>query len=360
MPAVEFLSRLAFGTTPKMRRVLTYWAATAVLYSFCLVIVWRELGAGSISRGEAAVVASLAVLGVCTFYVLLRCAPFFNIPNWKLALYQAQFAIVYNLALYCVLDTLRGAILIGMPVVIVFCAFALRPRQTVWLSVFAIIALASTITMLILWHPARHPLYEESIHFALTTIGVVSVTAITGELSKLRAQLLRAVATIRTLATTDELTLLANRRHMNELLAVEQQRRSASPRHVCIALIDVDLFKTINDKYGHAAGDSVLKAFAREAGAALRSGDTLARWGGEEFLLLMPDTRLEEALAVIGRIAARIGSMRIDEVDPGLKITFSAGVARSRPNERFDEAIQRADEAMYRAKASGRDCILAA
>jgi diguanylate cyclase (GGDEF)-like protein len=360
MPLVDSLSRIALGTTPKMRRVLTYWAATAVLYSFCLVIVWRELGAGSISRGEAAVVASLAVLGVSVFYVLLRCAPFFNIPNWKLALYQAQFAIVYNLALYCVLDSLRGAMLIGMPVVIVFCAFALRPRQTVWLSAFAIIALAATIATLILWHPAGHPLYEESIHFALTTIGVVSVTAITGELSKLRAQLLRAVATIRTLATTDELTLLANRRHMNELLAVEQQRRSASPQHVCIALIDVDFFKTINDKYGHAAGDTVLKAFAREAGATLRAADTLARWGGEEFLLLMPDTRLEEALAVIGRIVARVASMRVDEVDPALKITFSAGVACSRPNERFDEAIQRADEAMYRAKAGGRNCVLAA
>jgi diguanylate cyclase (GGDEF)-like protein len=360
MPLVESLSRTALGTTPKMRRVLTYWAATAVVYGFCWVIVWREMGAGSITRGEAAAVASLGVLGVSAFYVLLRCAPFFGIPNWKLALYQAQFAIVYNLALYCVLDSLRGAILIGMPVLIVFCAFALRPRQTVRLSAFAIIALASTIAALTLWYPARHPLYEESIHFALTTIGVVTVTAITGELSKLRAQLLQAVATIRTLATTDELTLLANRRHMHELLAVEQQRRSAAPQHVCIALIDVDFFKAVNDKYGHAAGDIVLQAFAREAGATLRSTDTLARWGGEEFLLLMPDTRLEEALGVIGRIVARIESMRVDEVDPALRITFSAGVASSRPNERFDEAIQRADEAMYRAKASGRNRVLAA
>jgi diguanylate cyclase (GGDEF)-like protein len=360
MPVVEFLSRLAFGATPKMRRVLTYWAATALTYGFCLLIVWREFRAGSIPRAEAGAVASIGVLGVGAFYVLLRGASFFKIPNWKLALYQAQFAIVYDLALYCVLDSLRGAILIGMPVVIVFCAFALRPRQTMWLSAFAIIALAATIATLVLWQPALHPRYEESIHFTLATIGVVSVAAITGELNKLRAQLQNALATIRTLATTDELTLLANRRHMHELLAVEQQRRSASPRHVCIALIDVDFFKAINDKYGHAAGDIVLKAFAREAGATLRSADTLARWGGEEFLLLMPDTRLEEALAVIGRIMVRIESMRIGEVDPELRIAFSAGVAASRPNERFDEAIRRADEAMYRAKENGRNCVLAA
>ncbi len=74
----------------------------------------------------------------------------------------------------------------------------------------------------------------------------------------------------------------------------------------------------------------------------------------------MPDTTLDEALAAIDRIAARIASMRVDQVDPELKITFSAGVASSLPLERFDEAIQRADEAMYRAKASGRNRVLAA
>jgi diguanylate cyclase (GGDEF)-like protein len=297
---------------------------------------------------------------VGAFYILLRCAPVLGIPNWKLALSQALFAIVCNLALYCVLDALRGAVLIGMPMVIVFCAFALRPRQTIALSAFAIVSLAATIAALVQWHPERHPLYEESVHFALAAIGIVSVSAITAELSKLRAQLLKAVATIRTLATTDELTLLANRRHMNDLLALAGERRAARAQHVCVALIDIDFFKAINDKYGHAGGDAVLKAFAQEAGATLRATDTLARWGGEEFLLLMPDTKLEEALSVIDRMAARIATMRLAEVAPGLKVSFSAGVAASGPLERFDQAIGRADEAMYRAKKSGRNCILAA
>jgi diguanylate cyclase (GGDEF)-like protein len=360
MSLAENILRIVFGTTRKMRRVMTYWAATALLYCFCCLIVWRELTNGRIERPEAVLVTSLCAMGVLTFYVLLRSAPFFKIPNWKLALAQAAFAVICNLALYAVLDNLRGAILIGMPVVILFCAFSLRPRQTAWLSAFAIAGLAAAIAALVASDPLHHPLNEESVHFALATVGIVSVTVITGELSKLRAQLVAAVATIRTLATTDELTLLANRRHMRDLLAVEQQRRAACPNHVCVALLDVDFFKAINDKYGHAAGDAVLQSFAREAGATLRSADTLARWGGEEFLLLMPDTRLDEALAVLGRIAARIAAMRIDAVDPQLAITFSAGVAASLPLERFDEAIQRADEAMYRAKASGRNRVLAA
>jgi diguanylate cyclase (GGDEF)-like protein len=360
MQPLPTIARFLFGTTPKMRCVLTYWAATALLYSFCGVIVFREFKAASISALQAGVVGSIGGGAVVAFYFLLRCAPLLKIQNWRLALWQAEFAIVYNLALYTVLDSLRGAILIGMPVIIVFCAFALRPRQTVRLSALAIAGLAATIATLVLLQPQRHPLYEESVHFALTTFGMVAVTLITGELSRLRAQLVKAVSTIRTLATTDELTLLANRRHMHELLAALQSRRAALPNHVCVALLDVDFFKAINDKYGHAAGDAVLRDFARHAGATLRSADTLARWGGEEFLLLMPDTGLDEAMAVLGRMAERVAAMRLTEVDPQLRITFSAGVAAALPPERFDEAIQRADAAMYRAKASGRNCVLAA
>jgi diguanylate cyclase (GGDEF)-like protein len=354
------MSCLILGSTPKMRRLLTYWLATAIVYGFCVFVLMRAHAMGIVTGLQSCLASALGVAGVLAFYVLLRGATRFRIPNWKLAFSQALFAIVYDLALYAALEQLRGAVLIGMPVVIVFCAFTLRPRQTVWLALFAVAALAATIGALMLFHPAQHPLYQESIHFALATIGVVSVTAITGQLSMLRTQLVDAVGTIRTLATTDELTLLANRRHMNELLAAEQQRRGAGAPQVCVALLDIDFFKKINDKYGHAGGDAVLKAFAREAGAALRATDTLARWGGEEFLLLMPATTLDEALAALERITQRIGALRVGVVDPELRITFSAGVASSLPHERFDEAIQRADQAMYRAKASGRNCVLAA
>ena len=353
-------SLLAFGTTRKMRRVMTYWAATALLYCFCCGVVWREVTTAHIARPVAMLVIALCLASTATFYILLRCASHFKISNWKLARAQAQFAIVFNLTLYAMLDNLSGAILIGLPVVFVFCAFSLRPRQTIWLSAFAIAGLGVTTAAMASVDPLRHPVFEASVYVVLTTFGIVSVTMITGELSRLRAQLESAVATIRTLATTDELTSLANRRHMRDLLAIEQQRRAACSNDVCVALLDIDFFKAINDKYGHAGGDAVLQSFAREAATTLRGADTLARWGGEEFLLLMPNTRLDEALAVLGRIAIRLTKLRIDAVDPRLAITFSAGVAAPRPFERFDEAINRADAAMYRAKANGRNCVLAA
>jgi diguanylate cyclase (GGDEF)-like protein len=359
------LAPLLIGSTARMRRVMTYWAATAFIYSLCAAVVLRE---GSLEQArrpgawlEAAVVAGIGFAAVSVFYMVLRASERLRIAQWRLALGQAYFAVVYDMLLYAVLGDLRGAILIGLPVVIVFCAFALRPAQTIGLSIFAVAALAVTSSLLAWLRPAQHPLNIELMHVILASFGVVSVAAINSELSRLRARLIDAVATIRRLATTDELTHLANRRHMHELLEAEQQHRHAAPGHVCVALLDIDHFKGINDRYGHAAGDAVLQAFAGAAMAALRSGDTLARWGGEEFLLLMPDTELPDALSALARIGAAVAALRFAGIDAELRLTFSAGVAAATlPGSRFDEAIARADAAMYQAKASGRNCVVAA
>ncbi len=355
------LATLLIGHTPRMRRVMAYWAATAFIYSFSALIVLREAGVRAEGDVEAALVACFGFGGVSLFYLLLRFSGQLGIAHWKLAVAQAYYAVLYNMSLYAALGDLRGAILIGLPVVIVFCAFALRPAQTIALSFFAIGALLATSGALIWWRPLRHPLEVELVHVGLASFGVASVALINSELSRLRARLIDAVATIKLLATTDELTLLANRRHMHELLDVEHERRRASPGPVCVALIDIDFFKAINDRYGHAAGDAVLKSFARTANAALRSGDTLGRWGGEEFLLLMPATELHEALAVLGRIHAAVAGLRFDAISAELRLTFSAGVAAARlPDARFDEAIGRADAAMYQAKSDGRNRVVAA
>jgi diguanylate cyclase (GGDEF)-like protein len=222
-----------------------------------------------------------------------------------------------------------------------------------------------------LWLVARDPLHfqpqVEAVHFALAASSLLAVALLTGEMSKLRVrlkrqkeELLAAVATIRTLATIDELTALANRRHMNEVLGAEERREAAAAQPVCIALLDIDFFKRINDCHGHAGGDAVLRSFAGAARAELRAGDVLARWGGEEFLLMLPATGLAEATAVLRRMAARVGAMQIGEVDSGLTITFSAGLAERNGAEPFADTISRADRAMYIAKSSGRNKVVPA
>jgi diguanylate cyclase (GGDEF)-like protein/PAS domain S-box-containing protein len=150
---------------------------------------------------------------------------------------------------------------------------------------------------------------------------------------------------IRQLARTDDLTGLANRRRWHEELdrALARARRHRSP--LCVAMVDLDGFKTFNDTYGHPAGDALLRETSLAWADALRATDMLARYGGDEFSVILPDCPLEEALTVIERLRA---------ATPG-DATCSAGVACSDGAESAESLVRRADTALYDAKRSGRN-----
>ena len=160
---------------------------------------------------------------------------------------------------------------------------------------------------------------------------------------------------IEQIAKRDELTLLPNRRYMKEVLSREEKHHSSESRTLCLALLDIDHFKSINDTYGHAAGDEVLYDFAQQVQATLRNDDVLARWGGEEFLLLLPNTDQDAAMLVLERVGQVLIDMPLKTADATLHVTFSGGLAVMSPGETVTEAIRRADKAMYRAKAAGRN-----
>lgn len=159
-----------------------------------------------------------------------------------------------------------------------------------------------------------------------------------------------------TLAMKDELTGLPNRRSILEYARTAVQKHPTLSEPVIIALIDIDHFKSINDEFGHAQGDSVLIAFANACQKELRANDKLGRFGGEEFLLVMPGSGTEQIPAVFERLRSSVQALQVAGLPPDRKLTFSMGaVAKTLTTDQTEELIQRADRALYRAKEAGRD-----
>jgi diguanylate cyclase (GGDEF)-like protein/PAS domain S-box-containing protein len=165
------------------------------------------------------------------------------------------------------------------------------------------------------------------------------------ELKQIEAEREELLGQVQDLARQDALTGLPNRRFLQELMPREMARARRSRSPLCLAIIDIDHFKSYNDTHGHLAGDEVLCACAREWDGALRGEDTLVRFGGEEFLVLLPETELEQAAEIVERLRRQTPMGQ----------TCSAGLALWDRVESTDDLLRRADEALYLAKAGGRD-----
>lgn len=167
---------------------------------------------------------------------------------------------------------------------------------------------------------------------------------------RMAAELERAHEQAVQAAFTDELTGVPNRRHILKLAAtaLTDPRKHSQP--VSFALLDLDHFKKVNDTYGHAGGDAVLRHFCQHTQSHLRAGQAMGRLGGEEFLLLLPGTELADAQTALERVRHTL------EPHAGIRYTFSAGLARARAGDTVDAVLERADQALYLSKERGRDC----
>jgi len=164
--------------------------------------------------------------------------------------------------------------------------------------------------------------------------------------------------TLREASYKDPLTGLFNRRLLMDRLKEESLRAERSGHGYVLGLLDLDYFKRINDGYGHDAGDRVLVEIAGVMRAAIREYDLCGRWGGEEFLLLLPETGHAEGHEVLGRVLAAIRNHEMHYGDQPLVVSASGGLAVYRSGESYAETLKRADRALYVAKRQGRDRIV--
>jgi diguanylate cyclase (GGDEF)-like protein len=170
----------------------------------------------------------------------------------------------------------------------------------------------------------------------------------------------RAQAALRAMADTDPLTRLRNRRSVMKAIAHEESRMDRGHPHLSFVMCDIDHFKSINDTRGHDAGDQVLKAVSQVLASGVRDVDFLARWGGEEFLAVLPDTDGSAAALIAERLRVGVEALRIPLGADALALTLTLGVATVREGESAEHAIGRADAALYAGKRGGRNRVVSA
>lgn len=202
------------------------------------------------------------------------------------------------------------------------------------------------------------------IWFALVLGKIATINLIGTQMRKAlaasNARLAQALTQVRELSERDELTGLQNRRSILTLLTEERARFARGGPAFAVAIMDIDHFKRVNDRYGHATGDEVLRTFANIASGILRSTDRIARFGGEEFLLLLPNTP-DARLAGLAaeRFRCAVETHPWADVAADLAVTCSIGLTISRAGEEAAEMLERADAALYRAKSEGRNTVCA-
>jgi len=174
-------------------------------------------------------------------------------------------------------------------------------------------------------------------------------------------EMLREVnLTLKLASTRDPLTNLANRRLMMERLSAEVASAERLGRPLSLILIDIDHFKEVNDSLGHDAGDRVLMEISRALARELRAYDVCARWGGEEFLILLPETPGIGALRVSERLCRHVSGIEFMGLPPDVRVTVSIGVAEYQMGSSVSEVVKRADAALYEAKRAGRNTAILA
>jgi diguanylate cyclase (GGDEF)-like protein len=346
--------RLILGHDSRQRLRIKRMLIASGVYVFCMGLQWYGVWVGYTRPVVAACFSLFMGLGLTGFYVTLRSGLNLRFAEPALTLPQSVFALLSLAAAYVINPRASGAMLMVEPLVLVFSAFTLPPRLCRQLSWIAIALLGAAMCYGLWLDPSHFDAPIEFVRAVLMLAVLPTIGVLTGQLSRIRFEHHRQ------LAMHDELTGLPNRRHLQEWMQHELARNRRVGAPMCLALIDIDHFKQINDTLGHDAGDRVLRIFAREARKLLREGDMLARWGGEEFMLVMPTTELDAAQAVLARLREHLG--RPDtwaEYPPG-RVTFSAGLALQHPPESLETASRVADAALYEAKRQGRDRVVPA
>ena len=307
--------------------------------------------------------AALSVGGLAVITLLIRTGWSERLRDPSLTLVQMAWTITSGAVAYVLAGEGRGVVPSMLAMILFFGALGLSPRQVVGIGLYAMAAFSVAVVVSPRFYATTFDVmdgaYAAMILIVLAGCMVVNlrVQQMRQRLDRQRVALAEALAENRALAMRDELTGLYNRRAMVELIQLECRRRRRGQGTLLFAMIDVDHFKRVNDHHGHAMGDHVLRVFADALRANVRETDVLARWGGDEFLLLLSDMEPHSAQTLLERTREAIAALPVPNAPPGLRLSMSAGLALHLPHSSPQETLERADQALYAAKDQGRNRV---
>lgn len=367
------LGSLIFTRDPKQRLRIRRSLLATLVYTVCTALLFYTVNVG-FTRFEHAVLLTLWMCSCgLTAFILIRTGlnrRLFKDPS--LTLPQIIGAQISCAGAYAITGPVHTGTLPLMAMILVFGMFNLSARDTRNTSLLAVGLIGAVILYKTLTDPATYIPQAEWIYFLMVAVCMPTISLLALQLRAIREKLLRqrnemtsrnaaldeALTRIEHMAAHDSLTGLVNRRRILDALREQQKLHARGGHRFCVVMIDLDLFKRINDAYGHGIGDEALRVFAREARKAMRMTDVLARWGGEEFLFLLTNTPPAEAEIALSRLRKALIAARVSAAAGELHVTFSAGVVEYQLGESVESVIDRADGALYAAKEQGRDCTI--
>ena len=354
---------LALPLEGRRRKRRVYAALMWLAFIATVVSLVRHLVLGPVDLPTVALGAVAAlVFGGVAVMALLRRVPLVLIEH--LVLWGVAALLIGNLAirLYVLAPSPDGAsaivtTLLWLPLLFVFSAIAFDGETSLRYSA-ALFVLIVLVTLPHALASMGGTLLTDGVGVMLQAYLAYAVMIVAlfffADLQERVAAMEETARTMRQLANTDALTGLANRRQAEEQLARELRRAERYGRTFSLLMLDIDHFKDLNDRYGHQAGDDVLVDLARRLGAMVRASDTVARWGGEEFLLVAPETPLDDARRLAEMIRRHVADNHLAD---RFQVTVSLGLASYRPGDTVPSLVARSDAALYLAKRGGRNQV---
>ncbi len=357
-----------FGTGSKQRIGLQRTALSGAIYLAASLLRFMLAGLGLLQWHVAFIMAGYEMAGFIVLYAVLRSGISLRFRDPALTLWQILLGLSALVANYALVPISRDVTMPLLCLVLVFGMYRLTPTQMLLAGGSAVVMLLAMLLSMAYLDRSDFDLTQQALNVALAAATLPVFVVVARQVARVRhgqvqqkTEMAEAIQQLHHLATHDGLTGLVNRRYMSSRLHDELQRMARSQRPFSVLILDVDHFKRINDSFGHQAGDSVLISLARQLVAAFPDPDSASRWGGEEFLVLMPEATAEDMQRVAGQLRDKLEILlpARNEAQPS-RVTFSGGVAQAQPGEPLQRLLERADAALYRAKQGGRDQVLAA